>query len=71
MGNNLIRDYDILDTLAILSTVLQLRNYQAELQSADNDDIMHELQKQNKEYLEEILKNQRLILEKLDRLSPN
>lgn len=62
------RNLDILDTLAILSTILQMRNYEAELRSANNDDIMHELQKQDQVYFERILRNQELIIEKLAKL---
>lgn len=42
------------DRLAILSNILQIANYEQNITQTSNDDIMQELQKQNKEYLEEI-----------------
>lgn len=54
-----------LDMLTIFSVMLQMQNYQAELKSASNNDLMQELQKQDKEYLERIIENQNEILKKL------
>ena len=68
------KNYSILDVLTILSTILQLENYEAEMKAAGNDDLMEELQKQDREYLdkiiqnqEQILKNQQLIISRLER----
>ena len=44
------------ENLAILANILQLYNYADNVQQTSNDIILHELQKQNKVYLEEILK---------------
>ncbi len=68
------KNYSVLDALTILSTVLQLENYEAEMKAAGNDDLMEELQRQDREYLdkiiqnqEQILKNQQLIISRLER----
>ena len=60
-GNNL----DFLDVLTILSVILQIMGYQNDMSQSSNDDLMSELQKQNKAYLEKIIENQNKILEKL------
>ena len=60
-GNNL----DFLDMLTILSVMLQIMGYQNDMSQSSNDDIMSELQRQNKAYLEQIVANQNKILEKL------
>lgn len=54
-----------LDMLTIFSVLLQIQNYQSDLKSASNDDLMAELQKQDKAYFEKIIENQNKILEKL------
>ena len=63
-GNN----NSFLDMIAILSVVLQISNYQNDLKSFSNDDLMKELLRQDKEYFERIIENQNLILEKLAKL---
>ena len=60
-GNNL----DFLDMLTILSVMLQIMGYQNDMSQSSNDDLMSELQIQNKAYLEQIVENQNKILEKL------
>ena len=60
-GNNL----DFLDMLTILSVMLQIMGYQNDMSQSSNDDLMRELQKQDKAYLEKIIDNQNKILEKL------
>lgn len=62
-------DDRLMDILSILSIVLQLRVMEEQKYQSDNDDIMEELQKQDKAYLEKILKNQNTIIEKLNRLT--
>lgn len=62
---------NIFERLAILANVLQLANYEQNVAQTSNDDLMKELQKQNREYLEEIkelLKNIDKRIEKLERL---
>ena len=60
-GNNL----DFLDVLTILSVMLQIMGYQNDMSQSSNDDLMKELQRQNKEYLDKIIENQNKILKKL------
>lgn len=62
-GNN--NDISFLDMLTVFSVMLQLSNYQSDLKAASNDDLMAELQKQDKEYFERIIENQNKILKKL------
>ena len=59
---------NLMDALSILSIILQLQIMEEQKYQSDNDDIMEELQKQDKIYLEEILSNQKKILEKLNTL---
>ena len=60
-GNNL----DFLDVLTILSVMLQIMGYQNDMSQSSNDDLMRELQRQDKAYLEKIIENENKILEKL------
>ena len=60
-GNNL----DFLDVLTILSVMLQIMGYKNDMSQSSNDDLMKELQRQDKAYLEKIIENQNKILEKL------
>lgn len=60
-NNNL----SFIDILTVFSLMLQMQNYQADLKSASNDDLLAELQKQDKVYFETIIENQKKILEKL------
>ena len=60
-GNNL----DLLDVLTILSVMLQIMGYRNDMSQSSNDDLMRELQRQDKAYLEKIIENQNRILEKL------
>ena len=57
-GNNL----DLLDVLTILSVMLQIMGYQNDMSQSSNDDLMRELQRQDKAYLEQIVENQNEIL---------
>ena len=60
-GNNL----DFLDMLTILSVMFQIMGYQNDMSQSSNDDLMRELQRQDKAYLEKIIENENKILEKL------
>lgn len=60
-GNNL----GFLDILTILSLILQIMGYQNDMSQSSNDDLMRELQRQDKAYLNKIIENQNKILEKL------
>ena len=56
---------DFLDVLTILSVMLQIMGYRNDMSQSSNDDLMRELQRQDKAYLEQIVENQNKILEKL------
>ena len=60
-GNNL----NFLDVLTILSVALQIMGYRNDMSQSSNDDLMKELQRQDKAYLEKIIENENKILEKL------
>ena len=60
-GNNL----DFLDVLTILSVALQIMGYQNDMSQSSNDDLMRELQRQDKAYLEKIIETENKRLEKL------
>ena len=51
--------------LTILSVALQIMGYQNDMSQSSNDDLMNELQRQDKAYLEKIIENENKILEKL------
>ena len=53
------------DLLALFSVGLQIAVYEQNQRQATTDDLMKELQKQDKEYFEQIIENQNRILEKL------
>ncbi len=63
------RAFDFINALTVLSFALQMMNYQELQTQATTDDIIQEIQKQKQMYLEEILKNQKQILDKLAELS--
>ena len=56
---------DFLDILTIFSVMLQVAGYKNDISQSSNDDLMRELQKQDKRYLDKIIENQNKILEKL------
>ena len=56
---------DFLDTLTIFSVMLQVVGYKNDISQSSNDDLMRELQEQDKKYLDKIIENQNKILEKL------
>lgn len=57
-----------LDGLNFYANILQVASYQELLAQANNNDILRELQHQNKDYLETILNNQKIIIARLERL---
>jgi hypothetical protein len=63
MNNNL----NTLDVLTVFSVILQIMGYQNDLSQSSNDDLMRELQRQDKAYLEKIIDNQNKILSILSR----
>ena len=56
---------DFLDILTIFSVMLQVVGCKNDISQSSNDDLMRELQKQDKRYLDKIIENQNKILEKL------
>ena len=52
--------------LTILSVALQIMGYQNDMSQSSNDDLMRELQRQDKAYLEKIIENQNKILSILE-----
>lgn len=60
---------DYFNRLTILDTLLQVITMVMVSNDATNNDLMNELQKQNKEYLEQILEKQEEILKLLDKQS--
>ena len=56
---------EFLDMLTIFSVMLQVVGYKNDISQSSNDDLMRELQKQDKRYLDKIIENQNKILEKL------
>lgn len=61
-------NFGFFDILSLLSISLQLEVYEQTRRQATTDDLMKELQKQDREYFEKIIENQNLILEKLAEL---
>lgn len=63
-GNNL----SFLDFLTIFSVGLQVSGYEQNLKQASADYLMRELQKQDRDYLERIIDNQKEIMKILSDL---
>lgn len=59
------RGFELLDVLTIMSLFLQVNDHDRDVRQLSNDDLMKELQRQDREYLERIVRNQEKILEKL------
>ena len=66
--DNQSNNLNILDVLAIVSVILQIKGYQNDMSQSSNDDLMRELQKQDQAYLEKIIEKQEEILQKLAEL---
>lgn len=62
------RQWSFIDMLTMFDTFLQMADFQMNVQQSSNDDIMRELQHQNKAYLEKIIANQEEIKKKLAEL---
>ena len=59
--------WSFLDILTIFSVVLQVAGYQNDMKQSTNDDLMSEIHRQNKDYLETIIQNQKQILSILEK----
>ena len=57
------------DTLSMATTILQLLTIMIAGNDSTNNDLMQELQKQDREYLEKIIEQNNLIIEKLAKLA--
>lgn len=62
------KNLDFLDLITMIGFAMQIMNYQENRNQTNNDDLMEELQKQDREYLEKIIRNQEKILERLAKL---
>lgn len=60
-----MQNNNFFDMLAVFSVALQIAVFKQTQRQASTDDLMRELQKQDKEYFERIIANQEKILEKL------
>ena len=58
-------DWDLIDYLSVFGVLLQIMNYQMDVRQSSNDDLLKELQHQDRDYLERILNNQKQIIELL------
>lgn len=64
----MMNNQDFFNRLTVSDFFMQLMTMMWVMEDASNNDLMHELQKQNKEYLERILENQKEIISKLAEL---
>lgn len=55
-----------LENLNIMANLLQIMTFLMTLSEASNDRLMKELQHQNKDFLQQILDNQKIILERIN-----
>lgn len=67
MGDN-NNGWSFLDMLTVFSVLLQMMGYQSDQKQASNDDILKELQRQNMDYLEKIMAQQKRIMEILSEM---
>lgn len=65
MGNGQNGNLGALDMLTIFSVILQMMGFQNDMSQSSNDDLMRELQRQDREFLDKIIANQEEILRKL------
>ena len=63
--------FGFLDILAMVSFCIQINNAQKNAKQLSNDDIMEELQKQDREYLKTIIDNQAKIMSMLEKFQTN
>ena len=64
-NQNNFNGISLFDALTIFSVILQVVGYQNDLAQTSTDDLMEELQKQDRAYLDKIIENQEMILKKL------
>lgn len=68
MSNNNLNGISLFDALTLFSVMLQVMGLQNDLAQTTTDDLMEELQKQDRAYLDKIIGNQEKILKKLAEL---
>lgn len=68
MNNRNNGNLDTLDMLTIFSVILQIMGYQNDMSQSSNDDLMRELQRIDKAYLDKIIANQNEIMSILSQL---
>ena len=66
--NSNYNDFSILDILNIFAVGLQVMTLEQTTKQTSTDDIMRELQKQDREYMEKIIAQNNEILKKLAKL---
>lgn len=66
--NDNYNNLDFLDIFTIFSVVLQVMTYDQTMKQTSTDDIMKELQKQDREYMEKIIEQNNEILKRLAEL---
>ena len=59
---------NVFDMLTIFSVMLQIMGYQNDISQSTNDDLMKELQSQDRRYLDKIIQTQNEILNILSEL---
>ncbi len=65
MNSNNLNGISLFDALTLFSVMLQLMGLQNDLAQTTTDDLMEELQRQDRAYLDKIIENQKEILKKL------
>lgn len=66
--NQNYNNVSFLDMLTIFSVMLQIMGYQNDISQSTNDDLMKELQSQDRRYLDKIIQTQNEILNILSEL---
>lgn len=61
--------FDLLDIITASSLILQIIDHNKTARQLTNDDLMRELQSQDRKYLDKIIKNQNEILSILSQIS--
>lgn len=57
-----------IDILSLFSVFLQIIGYKNDMDQSSNDEIMKELQEVDRKYLQKILDNQQLIIDKITKM---
>ena len=65
MNSNNLNGISLFDALTLFSVMLQLMGLQNDFAQTTTDDLMEELQRQDRAYLDKIIENQKEILKKL------